>query len=68
MENQIPEEIKHKRFDRLKLLVESQIEENNSKYIGTVQKVLVEGKSKTNAEMLTRKNRNKQSNCILRRR
>ena len=53
MENQIPEEIKHKRFDRLKLLVESQIKENNEKYIGTTQKVLVEGTSKTNEEMLT---------------
>ena len=53
MENQIPEEIKHKRFDRLKLLVESQIEENNNKYIGTIQNVLVEGVSKTNKEMLT---------------
>ena len=53
MENQIPEEIKHKRFDRLKELVESQIEENNNKYIGTIQKVLVEGTSKTNEEMLT---------------
>lgn len=53
MENQIPEEIKHKRFDRLKELVESQIEENNNKYIGTIQKVLVEGTSKTNQEMLT---------------
>ncbi len=53
MENQIPEEIKHKRFDRLKLLVESQIEENNNKYMGTTQRVLVEGISKTNKEMLT---------------
>ena len=53
MENQIPEEIKHKRFDRLKELVESQIEENNKKYIGTTQKVLVEGISKNNEEMLT---------------
>ncbi len=53
MENQIPEEIKHKRFDRLKALVESQIAENNQKYIGTVQKVLVEGESKNNSEMLT---------------
>ncbi len=53
MENQIPEEIKHKRFDRLKLLVESQIKENNDKYIGTIQRVLVEGKSKNNEEMLT---------------
>lgn len=53
MENQIPEEIKHKRFDRLKELVESQIEENNNKYVGTIQKVLVEGKSKNNEDMLT---------------
>lgn len=53
MENQIPEKIKHKRFDSLKALVESQIEENNNKYIGTTQKVLVEGVSKTNKEMLT---------------
>ena len=53
MENQIPEEIKHKRFDRLKELVEGQIEENNQKYIGTIQKVLVEGTSKNNENMLT---------------
>ena len=53
MKNQIPEEIKHKRFDRLKALVESQIEENNQKYVGTVQKVLVEGLSKNNENMLT---------------
>lgn len=53
MENQIPEQIKHKRFDRLKALVESQIKENNDKYIGTIQRVLVEGTSKTNEEMLT---------------
>ena len=53
MENQIPEEIKHERFNRLKQLVESQIQENNQKYVGTVQKVLVEGKSKTNENMLT---------------
>ena len=53
MENQVPEEIKHKRFDKLKALVESQIAENNKKYIGTIQKVLVEGESKNNSEMLT---------------
>lgn len=53
MENQVPEEIKHERFDRLKALVESQIEENNKKYIGTIQKVLVEGRSKNNIDMLT---------------
>ncbi len=53
MENQVPDEIKHKRFNRLKELVESQIEENNQKYIGTIQKVLVEGESKNNKELLT---------------
>ena len=53
MENQVPEEIKHERFNKLKTLVESQIEGNNQKYIGTIQKVLVEGKSKNNENMLT---------------
>lgn len=53
MENQIDENIKHKRFDKLKSLVESQIEDNNKKYIGTIQKVLVEGTSKNNEKMLT---------------
>ena len=53
MENQVAEEIKHKRFDRLKGLVESQIAKNNQKYIGTIQKVLVEGPSKNNSELLT---------------
>ena len=53
MDNQVPDEIKHARFDRLKELVESQIAENNKKYVGTVQKVLVEGPSKNNPNLLT---------------
>ena len=53
MENQVPDKIKHKRFDILKELVESQVEDNNQKYVGTIQKVLVEGKSKNNPNMLT---------------
>lgn len=53
MENQIPEEEKHERFNELKALVESQIQENNQKYIGTIQKVLVEGESKNNKALLT---------------
>ena len=53
MKDQIPEEVKHERFNRLKELVESGIEENNKKYIGTYQKVLVEGESKNNKDMLT---------------
>ncbi|MGN1269894.1 MAG: tRNA (N6-isopentenyl adenosine(37)-C2)-methylthiotransferase MiaB [Clostridia bacterium] len=53
MENQIPEEIKHKRFDRLKELVESQIAIKNKQYVGTMQKVLIEGRSKNNDNMLS---------------
>ena len=53
MQNQVPDEDKHRRFDRLKALVESQIDSNNKKYVGTVQKILVEGKSKNNDKMLT---------------
>lgn len=53
MENQIPETIKHERFYRLKKLVESQIAENNAKYIGTTQKVLIDGVSKTNENTLS---------------
>ena len=53
MEDQIPEEIKHKNFDKLKALVENQIAENNQTYIGTMQKIFVEGTSKNNEEMLT---------------
>lgn len=51
--NQVPEEIKHERFNRLKELFEEKVDENNKKYIGTMQKVLVEGLSKTNPNMLT---------------
>ena len=53
MENQIPEEIKHERFSRLQKLVEEKIEELNNKYVGTIQRVLVEGKSKTNENTLS---------------
>lgn len=53
MQNQLPEEQKHIRFEKLKKLVEEQIEEKNKKYINTIQKVLVEGKSKNNEDMLT---------------
>ena len=53
MENQVPEEIKHKRFDKLKKLYEEILAENNKEYIGTTQNILVEGYSKTNSEFLT---------------
>ena len=51
-EDQVPEEQKHVRFDKLKNLYESRVDENNDKYLNTHQKLLIEGKSKNNAEML----------------
>ena len=56
MEDQVPEEIKHKRFDRLKALAEEQIKEKNEAYVGTIQRILVEGYSKTNESVLTGRN------------
>lgn len=53
MENQISEEIKHERFNRLKELFENNISNNNKKYIGTIQNVLVEGTSKNNTQIYT---------------
>lgn len=53
MPNQVPEDIKHKRFNRLKELVEDQIAKTSQEYVGTIQKVLVEGPSKNNDKMLT---------------
>ena len=53
MKNQVPEEIKHKRFDRLKQLYEDSIRKNNQTYVGKTEKILVEGYSKNNEEMLT---------------
>ena len=53
MPNQVPEEIKHERFNRLQKLVEKRIEEGNNKYVGTVHTILIEGKSKTNENTLT---------------
>ena len=53
MEKQIPEEIKHKRFDKLKELFDSRVSENNQKYIGTTQKILVDGYSKNDKATLT---------------
>ena len=53
MENQVPEEIKHNRFNRLKVLYEEMTEEINKQYINSVQDILVEGYSKTNDKYLT---------------
>ena len=49
----LTEEEKHKNFDRL-LEVQNEIsKEKNDEYLGTVQKVLVEGESKTNPDTLS---------------
>ncbi len=47
-DDQIPEDIKHKRFDKLKELYESKVDENNEKYIGTIQQILIESLSRYN--------------------
>ena len=51
-EDQVPENIKHIRFNKLKELYESRVDENNEKYLNTNQKLLIEGKSKNNENML----------------
>ena len=48
---QVPEEKKQERFERLKELYDSRVDENNEKYLNTVQKLLIEGKSKNNEKM-----------------
>lgn len=48
-EDQVPEEVKHERFNRLVDLVNSISAEKNVKYAGRVERVLVEGASKTNS-------------------
>ena len=53
MENQIPKEVKHQRFDRLVELVNSISAKKNAAYVGRIEKVLVEGASKTNSRTYT---------------
>lgn len=48
---QVPEEKKHERFEKLKELYDSRVDENNEKYLNTVQKLLIEGNSKNNEKM-----------------
>ena len=53
MENQINETVKSERIGRLIEVVNEILEEENEKLVGSTQKVLVEGESKTNKETLT---------------
>ena len=52
-EDQIPEEIKHERFNRLVEAVNEISERKNKAYLGKIEKVLVEGTSKTDDNTLT---------------
>ena len=52
-EDQVSEDVKHKRFDRLKELYDNSIDEMNEKYIGTIHKILIEGYSKNNENTFT---------------
>ena len=51
--DQIPEEVKHERFNRLVDLVNSSSAARNAAYEGRIEKVLVEGTSKRNPVNLT---------------
>ena len=52
-EDQIPEEVKHQRFDRLVDAVNADSAEKNAAYKGRIERVLVEGVSKNNEHTLT---------------
>ena len=52
-EDQIPEEVKHQRFDRLVDAVNADSAEKNAAYKGRIERVLVEGVSKKNENTLT---------------
>lgn len=52
-EHQVPEEVKHQRFNRLVELINSISAEKNADYVGRKELVLVEGLSKNNDHVLT---------------
>lgn len=52
-ENQVPDDVKNKRFQELLSLQTNICKELNEPYKGSLQEVLVEGKSKTNKQKLT---------------
>lgn len=53
MQDQLPENTKVERLERLKALYEKIVEENNNKKVGKVYKILIEGKSKNNEQKYT---------------
>jgi tRNA-2-methylthio-N6-dimethylallyladenosine synthase len=52
MAEQVPEEVKHERLERLVEVVQRIAAERNAGRIGTVEEVLVEGASRTDARLL----------------
>lgn len=63
--NQIPEEIKKERFNRLLDVVNFSAEKKSNAYLGQITEVLVEGASKKNKVVLTGRNRqNKTVNFV----
>ena len=57
MEDQIPEDVKHERFNRVLAVVNEEIAKINESYQDKVVEVLVEGKSKTDDNVLTGRTR-----------
>ena len=58
MENQIADEVKHERFNRLVEVVNSGIAKGNKEAEGKIYEVLVEGRSKNDESKLTGRTRN----------
>ena len=58
MENQVPDEVKHERFNRLIDAVNEIVITSNKKYEGKTVEVLVEGYSKNDSTKLTGRTRN----------
>ncbi|ASW42833.1 tRNA (N6-isopentenyl adenosine(37)-C2)-methylthiotransferase MiaB [Clostridium isatidis] len=58
MENQVPDDVKHDRFDRLVKIVNESVIRNNKVYEGKTVEVLVEGLSKNDETKYTGRTRN----------
>ena len=52
-DDQIPEEVKHERFNRMREVLDAGMANNNAVYEGRIEKVLVEGPSRKNKKTLT---------------
>lgn len=58
MENQVPDDVKHERFNRLIKVINEGVIKGNKAYEGKVVEVLVEGPSKNDETLLTGRTRN----------